>query len=332
MSAYALTTLPKIVLHDHLDGGMRPVTLMELAAACGYSGLQTQDLASVAELMRAPNAGDLIGYLEAFAHPVAVLQSEHALELVAYQAVQDWADDGVVYGELRFAPELHTRSGLSFEQACRAVLRGMRQAPIPSRLVVTALRNNSASLDAARVAAQLRDEGVAGFDLAGPERGWPLGAHTAAIQLAKQAGLGITLHAGEETGPDAVTEALDLGADRIGHGVAAARDRDVMARLRDSNIMLEVCLTSNLQTGVSSSLSTHPLHTLAAAGVAMSIQVDNRTVSDVSATSELGLAVGQLGWTDREVALMTRASLASAFADEAVKQTISRVLDQFFSC
>jgi adenosine deaminase len=317
--------IPKIVLHDHLDGGMRPQTVIDLAAENGYDALPTRDAYEL-EAMLLPTAGDLESYLQAFTHPVGVLQSQAALERAAFEAASDWVSDGVVYGEVRFAPELHTRNGLSFLEACCAVLRGLSQVPVTSRLIVTAMRHTNMSLEAARTAAKLKDSGVVGFDLAGPERGWPLAAHASAIAIARDAGLGISLHAGEAEGPAAVVEALELGAARIGHGVSAARDAAVMQRLIDTNTLLEVCLTSNLQTGVAESLHKHPVGILVDAGVPVSIQVDNRTVSSTTASQELDRAASVLGWTTQDKLAMTHASLIAAFADDATKKAVAEMI------
>ncbi len=318
-----MATTPLIVLHDHLDGGLRPATLLDLARTHKYSQLPTWDVEELTHVLHAPAGSDLVRYLESFIHPLAVLQTQEALERVAYEAVCDWQQDGVIYGEIRFAPELHMRNGLTMQQACQAVLKGLSQGPVPSRLIVTAMRNQRSSLEAATVAAELQHLGVVGFDLAGPEIGWPLHAHREAIALAKDAGLGITLHAGEAGGPHAVAEALDLGASRIGHGVTAVSEPAVLRRLRDSGTLLEVCVTSNLQTGVAPDVVSHPIQQLLQAGVRVSLQADNRTVSNTTASKEHDLVMTAHNWS---VNTLTE-SLFSAVQGTFLSHTEKRALE-----
>jgi adenosine deaminase len=318
-----VASTPLIVLHDHLDGGLRPATLLDLARTHGYSQLPTWDVEELTHVLRAPAGSDLVRYLESFIHPLAVLQTQEALERVAYEAVCDWQQDGVLYGEIRFAPELHLRNGLTMQQACQAVLKGLSQGPVPSRLIVTAMRNQRASLEAASVAAELQHLGVVGFDLAGPEIGWPLHAHREAIALAKDAGLGITLHAGEADGPHAVAEALDLGASRIGHGVSAVHDQTVLQRIRDTGVVLEVCVTSNIQTGVTPDIASHPVQQLWEAGVLVSLQSDNRTVSNTTSSKEHALVTAVLGSeVDRR---SLEAALHGVFLSDEEKLSLQRV-------
>lgn len=318
-------SLPFIILHDHLDGGLRPATLIALADTVGYH-LPTRDLDELTHLLRAPAASDLTRYLESFIHPLAVLQTADALERVAYEAVCDWHDDGGIYGEIRFAPELHLRGGLTMEQACLAVAKGLAQGPTPARLIVTAMRDQNSSLQAAQVAARLQDQRVVGFDLAGPEIGWPLQAHRESIAVAKDAGLGITLHAGEADGPHAVTEALDLGATRIGHGVAAVGEPALLRRLRDSGTLLEVCVTSNLQTGVASDVASHPIQQLLQAGVAVSLQSDNRTVSTTTASKEHDLVMTALDWSVNTLTESLFSAVQGAFLSDDEKRVLEHRL------
>jgi adenosine deaminase len=261
-----LRTLPKAVLHDHIDGGLRVETVVELAADAGYDGLPTTDPSELAAWFFQGGSGSLEAYLEAFRHTVAVLQTPEGLERATFEAVEDLAADGVVYAELRFGPSLHMQRGMHREDAIAAVLagvkRGREQTGMSAWVIVTALRQEDDSYEVARAAARFLGEGVVGFDLAGPEAGHPADAHLAACRHARESGLALTVHGGEGDGPESIWRAVTrCGAQRVGHGVRIIEDTVVadgtivklgaLARsIRDQRIPLEVAVTSNLHTGI----------------------------------------------------------------------------------
>ena len=328
---------PKVLLHDHLDGGLRPGTLVELAGAAGYTGLPTDDPAELARWFVAEESrGDLVRYLEGFAHTVAVMQTPGALERVARECVVDLAEDGVVYAEVRFAPELHTEAGLGLEAVVEAVLAGfavgMAQARDAGRRIVvrallTAMRTAARSLEIARLAVRYRDAGVAGFDVAGPEAGYPLVPHMEAFSLVKQENFHATVHAGEAFGLPSIWQALQLcGAERLGHGVRILDDITVgddgavrLGRLasyvRDGRVPLELCPSSNVHTGAVPSLAEHPIGILRRLGFRATINTDNRLMSGVSVSSEMARCAGAFGWAWADLRWLSINAMKSAFCD-----------------
>lgn len=317
---------PTAVLHDHLDGGLRVGTVIELADAIGHR-LPTDDPEALAAWFHQGASGSLERYLEAFVHTVGVMQTAGAIERVAYESVADHAADGVVYAELRFDPGLCTAGGLDRHEVVEAALAGMQRAAeatgLQAYLIITALRHRQDSDLAAQVAVRFGEAGVVGFDLAGPERGFPPDAHLPAIQRARRAGLGITLHAGEGDGPHSIWRAVALcGADRIGHGVHIADDTDfdgerirklgrLATTVRDHRIALEVAVTSNLHTGTY--IDGHPLGALYRAGFNVSINTDNRLMSGVSVSSEYAHAASDFGLSDEDLGRLTVAAIEAGF-------------------
>lgn len=323
--------VPKVLLHDHLDGGLRPATVVELAREIGYDGLPASDVDELSEWFHAgADRGDLGLYLEGFAHTVAVMQTREAIVQVAAECAEDLADDGVVYAEVRFAPELHTRGALSEDDVVEAVLEGFRLGSRDGRIrvyaLLTAMRTAARSLDIAKLAVRYRDAGVVGFDIAGAEKGSPPTEHLAAFQYVQRENFHITIHAGEGFGLPSIWEALQIcGADRLGHGVrivddiVMSKDGSVeLGRLagyvRDRRVPLEMCPTSNVQTGAAASLAEHPLGLLRSLFFRVSVNTDNRLMSGVSLSSELhdvavtfGYGLGDLEW-------LTLNAMKSAFA------------------
>lgn len=289
--------MPKVVLHDHLDGGLRPSTLVELAADVGHVLPTTDPEELAAHLTRGANRRNLELYLEGFEHTVAVLQTPEALSRVARESLEDLAEDGVVYAELRFAAELNTRRGLSVREVVEAALGGMADGPIPSGLIVDGMRTSAVEVVAAsaEVAIELHGHGVVGFDLAGAEAFNPAGVHADALDRLRAADVPLTLHAGEAHGPTMIAEAVErFGARRIGHGVTLAEDlgpdgrRGPLAqRIVDLGIALECCPTSNVHTGAVASLAEHPIARFDAAGITTTINTDNRLMSGVTMSGEL---------------------------------------------
>ena len=322
---------PKVVLHDHLDGGLRPQTLLELADQFGYSGLPTTESAEALQsaIHYQAQGVDLATYLSTFRHTMAVLQTPESLERVAGECVADLAADGVIYAEVRFAPEAHTKDRMSLDEAIEAVLSGFRtpaDSILTLGLICTALRHETSSLTVAEAAARWQSHGVVGFDLAGSERGYPISHHASAVRHAREHGLGITLHAGEDAGVESIEAALDLGATRIGHGVRIIEDihtaphpmrlGEVATRLLRSQVALEICPTSNVHTGVAASVAAHPAKTLLDAGFAVTINTDNRLISGVSATSELVSLVEHQSWDWRDLELVTDNAIDASYQDE----------------
>lgn len=318
------TSIPKVSLHDHLDGGLRPKTLIELAALNGVE-LPAADPNQLARaiVMRA-SEGTLTGYLETFGWTIAVMQDVVALERIAYEAVLDLAEDGVVLGEVRFAPLLHTRNGLSPQQAIDAVVKGLvrggKKTGVPVGLILCALRHqDEANQIVTLFESNWTDDGlVIGVDLAGPEAGFPVTGHPAFTELAARwPNAPITLHAGEAAGVQSIWDAVAAGARRIGHGTRLIddilSDRKLLEVIRNRGIMLEVCLTSNYQTGAVDSISSHPLVAFLGEGVKVNIDVDNRLVSGTSQSAEIGLASALVGLHNEQLRAISRNALDASF-------------------
>src|SRR6201984_520723 len=274
-----LRSAPKVLLHDHLDGGLRPQTVLDLAREIGYADLPGDNVEELTQkLTEGAHRGHLEIYLDAFRHTVAVMQTPDALRRVAAECAADLAADGVVYAEVRFAPELHTERGLSLDQVVEAVLEGFRRGsagrPITVYALLTAMRTAARSLEIAELAVRPRDSGVVGFDIAGAEAGSPPSRHLDAFQYVARENFHITIHAGEGFGLPSIWEALQwCGAERLGHGVRIMDDIQItptgMATLgrlasyvRDRRIPLEMCPTSNVQTGAAASIEEHPIRLL----------------------------------------------------------------------
>ncbi len=326
---------PKALLHDHLDGGVRPATVVELAGEIGYEGLPTTD---VEELQRwfvaAADSGSLVRYLETFAHTVAVMQTPAALARVARECAEDLAADGVVYAEVRFAPELHLEQGLSLREVIDAVLLGFEQgevaaraagSPIRVRALLTAMRTAARSREIAELTVAYRGRGVVGFDIAGAEAGFPPSRHLDAFEYLRGESMHITIHAGEAFGLPSIHEAVAFcGCERLGHGVRIVDDIVVrsdgevaLGRLagyvRDLRIPLELCPSSNVQTGAAPSIAEHPIGLLSRLRFRVTVNTDNRLMSGTSMTREMLLLSEAFGWGLREMQWVTVNALKSAF-------------------
>ena len=306
--------LPKVLLHEHLDGGLRVATLLALLRERGIAPPAHDEEALAAWFDARAHAGSLNEYLRGFALTVAAMATPEALARVAFEAAEDARADGCVLAEFRIAPLLFEPHGVSGEAAVAALLRGLSRSPLPSGLIVCAMRHErdeqigrAADL-ALRCFEQPAEPGsarVVGFDLAGPEAGWPATRHAALLARLRHAGLGLTLHAGEADDAIRVREAARLGAQRIGHGVRLADLLDgpdaaaVLAELRQRQVHLEVCPTSNLHTGAAASMALHPIHALWRAGVSLSFHTDNRLMSRIDHSGEaLGLLEAGFSWAD----------------------------------
>lgn len=347
----ALRMAPKVLLHDHLDGGLRPQTVLDLAHEHGYRELPSEDGAGLAHWFRtAADSGSLERYLETFAHTVGVLQHRDALTRVARECALDLAADGVVYAEVRFAPELHIRAGLELDQVVEAVLEGFEQgcaeAAIPASpglagrtlrvgALLTAMRQAARSREIAELAVRYRGRGVVGFDIAGAEAGHPPTRHLDAFEYTRQANAHFTIHAGEAFGLPSIHEAIAFcGADRLGHGVRITDDialpdhvdwsadappelrptlGPIANYVRDKRIPLELCPSSNVQTGAVPSLDKHPFDLLARLRFRVTVNTDNRLMSDTTMSREMAKLVETFGYDWLDLRRFTVNGAKSAF-------------------
>ncbi|MBD8078087.1 adenosine deaminase [Cellulosimicrobium arenosum] len=338
-----IRALPKVVLHDHLDGGLRPATVLELAAEVGHD-LPASDAESLASWFAdAADSGSLERYLETFDHTLAVMQTPEALARVAREAVLDLAADGVVYAEQRWAPEQHLRRGLTLQATVDAVQRGLdegvAEAAAQGRTIrvgqlVTAMRHADRWQEIAELAVANRANGVVGFDIAGAEDGFPPSRHAEIWSYLAENDFPVTIHAGEAAGPESVAAAVHLGqASRIGHGVRLVEDiafdpghphsapgesgtaalGQLAHWVRDHQIPLELCPSSNVQTGAATSIAQHPITRLKELDFAVTLNTDNRLMSRTSMTQEMTLLVEQAGWTIDDLADVTMTAAWNAF-------------------
>jgi adenosine deaminase len=320
---------PKALLHDHLDGGLRPATVIDLARVAGYTQLPTHDAGELAAwFVDSASSGSLERYLETFAHTVGVMQTLDALVRVAAECAEDLAADNVVYAEVRFAPELHVDEGLSLDAVVEAVLEGFRLGSegrgIRVGVLLTALRHAARSFEIAELAIRYRDAGVVGFDIAGAEAGYPPTRHLDAFQYMQRANGHFTIHAGEGFGLPSIWEALQwCGADRLGHGVRIVDDitmldgEPVLGRLaayvRDNRVPLEMCPSSNVQTGAAASIADHPIGLLRKLYFRVTVNTDNRLMSGTSVGTEFERLVDAFGYELDDVRWFTINALKSAF-------------------
>ncbi len=330
MNHELLHQAPKALLHDHLDGGLRPQTVIELADEYGYRNLPTHDVSELANWFnRGAKRNDLVLYLETFAHTVGVMQHRDAIERVAYECAVDLAADGVVYAEVRFAPELNTEAGLTLDEVVQAVLagfeRGSAGTDLTIYLICCAMRTAARSLEIAELAVRWRDQGVVGFDIAGAEAGYPPTRHLDAFQFVQRSNFHATIHAGEAFGLPSIWEAVQwCGAERLGHGVRIVDDitgtpgDETLGRLaayvRDRRIPLELCPTSNVGTGVCASIAEHPIGMLRRLRFRVTVNTDNRLMSDTSMTKEMTQLADAFGWGLDDFEWLTINAMKSAFA------------------
>src|SRR4051794_3547411 len=336
LNAETLRRAPKVLLHDHLDGGLRPQTVLELADELGYRGLPVDDAAALGRWFRqAADSGSLVRYLETFAHTVGVMQRPDAVRRVARECALDLAADGVVYAEVRMAPEL-LAGAMPIEEAVEAMLDGYAAGaeeaaaagrPLTVGTLLCAMRQNDRWDEVAGLVVRYRDAGVVGFDLAGPEDGFPPDRIPSAIALLDREGAHRTIHAGEAVGIDSIRSALDgAHAERLGHGVRIADEvagdgtlGPVAQRVRDEQVPLEVAPSSNVQTGAYPSLAAHPVDRLHRLGFAVTLNTDNRLMSGVSVSTEFADVATTFGWSWDDVETVTERALAASFADDAEK-------------
>jgi len=325
-----LRSLPKVLLHEHLDGVLRPQSIIELARDAKYKGLPTADPEALAQWFhRGANQGSLAKYLEGFAHTIAVMQTEEALERVAYEQAGDLSKDGVVYFETRFAPVFHAQKGLTHQQIVGAVLKGLERGRkdfgITSGLIICAMRNRHESLEMAELAVDFRSRGVVGFDLAGEEGGYPAKKHVDAFHYIQRENFNITIHAGEGYGKESIWQAIQYcGAHRIGHGTRLIDDiavvggkavklGDLAQYVLDKRIPLEICLISNVHTGATPSLAEHPFKILYQEKFRVTLNTDNRLMSYTSMTQEFEAAADTFGLSMDDFEKITINAMKSAF-------------------
>ena len=340
----ALAALPKVLLHDHLDGSLRVSTLLDLCARHGLRPPAADEASLGAWFEQNAMAGSLERYLEGFGLTVAALADLESIERVAHEAAVDAHADGCVLAEFRMAPLLLEAHGLDPDEAVRAMLRGLSRGPMPCGLILCGMRQHSPSEVMRTAELALRHfnpdaagSTVVGFDLAGPERGFPATVHRAALQRVAAAGLPITLHAGEADEGSRVLEAVELGARRIGHGVRLAdllsagnatgpEAPALLAALRDRGVHLEICPTSNVQTGAATSIATHPIRALWQAGVSLSFHTDNRLISCTTQSREAQLLIHEAGFSMDDLYRMQQLALQASFLSEQAKVEARRAL------
>ncbi len=326
---------PKVLLHDHLDGGLRPATVVELAEAAGYPDLSATDPGELGAWFRsASDSGALERYLETFRHTVGVMQTREALVRVAAECAEDLAADGVVYAEVRYAPEQHLDGGLTLDEVIEAVQEGFAlgtgRAAAQGRSIrvgtlLTAMRHAARSREIAELAVRYRDAGVAGFDIAGAEAGYPPTRHLDAFEYLRRENAHFTIHAGEAFGLPSIWEALQwCGADRLGHGVRIVDDIEEaadgtvrMGRLagyvRDTRVPLEMCPSSNVQTGAAASIEEHPIGLLRRLRFRVTVNTDNRLQSGTTLSEEFAKLSAAFGYGWDDVQWFTVNAMKSAF-------------------
>ena len=349
-----IVKVPKALLHDHLDGGLRPATIVELAAEVGHE-LPTTDAEALGRwFVEAASSGSLERYLETFAHTVAVMQTAPALRRVARECALDLAADGVVYAEVRFAPEQHLERNLTLDEVVEAVIAGFVEGselaaeagtPIRVGTLLTAMRHAARSQEIAELAVRHRDAGVVGFDIAGAEAGFPPTRHLDAFEYLQRENFHFTIHAGEAFGLPSIWQAIQwCGADRLGHGVRIVDDitpgePPVLGRLaayvRDKRIPLELCPSSNVQTGAAPSIAEHPIGLLRDLRFRVTVNTDNRLMSGTSMSREMALLVEAFGYGWKELQWFTINAMKSAFIpfderlriiDEVIKPAYAKLI------
>jgi adenosine deaminase len=328
--------LPKVDLHVHLDGSLRLETILSLADLHKVE-LPSRDPAELRRAMNlGQNCGSLVEYLKAFDVTLRVLQTEDALYRVAYELAEDAARENVRYMEVRYSPMLHTRRGLRLTNVVEAVLGGLRAAHdtlgIESNVILCGIRNISpeSSLEMAELAVAYKGRGVVGFDLAGAEYDHPAKHHKMAFQLVRSNNINCTIHAGEAYGPESIAQALHVcGAHRIGHGCRLREDGDLLHYINDHRIPLEVCPSSNVQTGAVRDLASHPLRLYFDLGLRVTVNTDNRMVTDTTVSQELWQCHTRMGFSLADIKQVIIAGFKSAFLPFHVKQAyLRRVVEE----
>lgn len=335
-----IQALPKVMLHDHLDGGVRVSTLIELAQQMGYDKLPTTEADALQEYILGNSArGKLELYLETFEHTIAVMQTPENIERISYECGQDMAEDGVIYLESRFAPQLFQEGGLSLEEVMEAAQAGFGRAQkefgITIKILCCSMKQFEPTAEVAELALKYKDEGmVVGFDLAGPEEGFLCSSHLTGINTALEGGLSLTLHAGEGAGLDSIADAVECKAQRLGHGVRIFDDIDengddftlgeLAQKIKDAQIPLEVCPTSNLHTGSAKDFKTHPIASLFRAGFKVTLNTDNRLMSAITLSQEFLNCQEAFSWGEAEFKQLTKNALQAAFCSDSEKAELQK--------
>jgi adenosine deaminase len=328
LSRELLRKLPKAELHVHLDGSVRPATLVELAREQKVK-LPVADADELARYMHVTDAQNLLDYLARFKVTLSVMQRPDALERIAYEMVEDGVKDGVRYQEIRYSPILHTHKGMPLTEAVEAPLRGLRRAEkkfgVRTALIICGIRNMSpdTSLELAALTVAYKGRGVVAFDLAGAEYNFPAKKHKEAFYKVIDAHIGATIHAGEAYGAESIAQALHYcRADRIGHGTRLYEDPELEQYITDRRIPLEICITSNVQTKAVPSYEAHPVRRYFDLGMVVSLNTDNRLMSATTLTDEYWLAHKKLGFTRKEIDRMIVYGFESAFLPWREKQAL----------
>jgi adenosine deaminase len=323
-----LRAIPKAELHLHLDGSLRPSTILQLADDAGVA-LPYRDEASLFDYLYVQDGRNLVDYLKRFDLTLSVMQTAESLERTARELCEDAAAENVRYLEIRYSPILHQQGDLTLEEAVEAPLRGVKQAEaavgVRANLIICGIRNlpPDTSVRLAELAVAFKGRGVVAFDLAGGEAGNPASAHAEAFRIARQGNLSVTIHAGEAAGAESIADALHgCGADRIGHGTHLYEDLDLLAYVRDHQIPIEICLTSNVQTHAAESFETHPVRAYFDGGLLVSLHTDNRLMSGTTMTEEYARAAEHLDFTRAELTELILNGFRSAFLPWPEKQAL----------
>ena len=324
-------SIPKVLLHDHLDGGLRTQTIIELASEIRYNKLPTKDPEELAAwFFQGANKGNLVEFLQGFEHTTAVMQTKESLERAAYEMMEDMKNDGVCYVETRFAPVFHTAKGLYYEDVVTAVLegleRGKRDFGVGYGLIICGMRNMKNTLEIAELAVNFRNQGVVGFDLAGEEGGYPPKKHIEAFQFIQRANFNITIHAGEAFGKESIWQAIQwCGAHRIGHATRLTEDftldkegnvvgfGELAQYVLDKRIPLEICLQSNVHTGAIDKIENHPFGILFKEKFRVTLNTDDRLMSNTTLTKEFLVAIEKFNLTLDDIEKITINSMKSSF-------------------
>jgi adenosine deaminase len=329
--------VPKVLLHDHLDGGLRPQTVIDLAEKMNYKKLPTKNPEELAAwFFRGANKGNLVEFLQGFEHTLAVMQTKENLERIAYEMIEDMYNDGVVYVETRFAPVLHLEQGLYYDDVMEAVLKGLNRGKedfgVGYGVILCAMRNMTNSLEIAELAVNYRDKGVVGFDLAGEEGGYPPKNHLDAFQFIMRENFNITIHAGEAFGKESIWQAIQYcGSHRIGHATRLKEDivydqNDKIVKLGnlaqyilDKRIPLEICLSSNVHTGAIDKLENHPFKGFYDKKFRVFLNTDDRLMSNITLTDEYVTATNVFGITLDDIEKLNINAMKSAFINHDEK-------------
>lgn len=313
--------IPKVELHLHLDGSIRPKTIAELANVSLKEALSL----SVAP----PKCQDLNDYLTRFDLLISVMNNKKNLERIAYELAQDLSNDNVIYAEIRFAPMQHVSANLTLDEIITSILNGLYKVNIKTNLILCMLRSHSdtANYEVIDLAKKYLGKGVCAIDLAGAEALYPTRNFAKLFEYAKKQNVPFTIHAGEADGPESINAAIEFGAPRIGHGINCIQDEETMELLKNKNVLLEICPTSNIQTNAVSNIGEHPVYKLYERGIKISINTDNRTVSNITLTSEYELLDKVFDFTIQDFYQINRDAILSSFASTEVKKEILKRLE-----